>query len=118
MKRATVLVRIAMSIALLLVPGVAPATVGYAAVPLDEFQNPVDAARRDAATRLNVGPEQLQVDSLQRREWPDAGVGCPQPGTYYAQVLTPGYLVFLTGVGKRLEYHTDTQSLAVYCREG
>ena len=117
MKRAIVLVRIAMSVALLLVLGVAPATVGYAAIPL-EFQTPVDAALRDAATRLNVSPEQLQVDRLERREWLDAGVGCPQPGTYYAQVLTPGYLVFITGVGKRLEYHTDTQSLAVYCREG
>jgi hypothetical protein len=115
MKRTTVLVRTALAIALVLVLGVVP-TVGHAAVPL-EFQTPVAAALRDAATRLNVDPEQVQVNRLERHEWLDGSVGCPQPGMYYVQVMTPGYLVLIVGAGKQLEYHTDTQALAMFCRE-
>jgi hypothetical protein len=115
MKRTTVLVRTAMAIALVLVFGVAP-TIGHAAVPL-EFQTPVDTALRDAAARLNVTTDELQVNRLERHEWLDGSVGCPQPGMYYVQVITPGYLVMIVGAGKQLEYHTDTQVLAVFCRE-
>ena len=31
--------------------------------------------------------------------WPDASLGCPQPGMTFAQVLTPGYLVVIRDAG-------------------
>jgi hypothetical protein len=77
----------------------------------------VDAALRDAATRLNVGVEQLRVERVERQQWPDASLGCRQEGVFYAQVITPGYLVVIAGGGKQLEYHTDTRDRAVFCRE-
>jgi hypothetical protein len=115
MKRATVLVRAATSVALVLVLGVAPATAAPAAIPLD-FQSAVNLALSDAATRLNVPQDQLRVDRVASQEWTDASLGCPQPGQYYAQVVTPGYLVNIAGAGKLLEYHADTNR-AVFCRQ-
>ena len=61
--------------------------------------------------------DRLRVDSVVQREWPDTALGCPQPGMAYAQVITPGYLVIVSGGGKRFEYHTDTRGRAVMCRE-
>ena len=77
----------------------------------------IDVAVADAATWLGTIASQLRVESVEQREWRDSSLGCPQPGMLYAQVITPGYLVVVSGAGKRLEYHTDTRGRAVMCRE-
>ena len=82
-----------------------------------EAQTAVDAAVRDGAARLGSAAGQLSVERVERREWPNSGLGCPQPGMMYAQVITPGYLIVVSGGGKRLEYHTDLRGRAVMCRE-
>jgi hypothetical protein len=35
----------------------------------------------------------------------------------YSQIVTPGFLVFLSGAGKRLEYHTDARGTVVLSQE-
>lgn len=82
-----------------------------------EAQTAIDAALREAASRLGVALTQLQVETVEQREWGDSSLGCPQPGFFYAQVITPGYLIVVAGGGKRLEYHTDTRGRSVMCRE-
>jgi hypothetical protein len=82
-----------------------------------EAQGAVDASLRDAGGRLGPSAAQLQVETVEQREWRDSSLGCPQPGFFYAQVITPGYLIVIAGGGKRLEYHTDTRGRSVMCRE-
>src|SRR5215475_7566537 len=53
----------------------------------------VDAALTDAASHLSVSRDTLRVGQVQPRDWPDASLGCPQPGQLYSQVVTPGFLV-------------------------
>ena len=89
-------------------------TGGDAGAALPE---PVAAAVADAAAQLGVGVDEVTVVSMERREWPDAGLGCPQPGGFYAQVITPGYLVVIQGAGRELEYHTDEGTNVVLCVE-
>jgi hypothetical protein len=83
-----------------------------------EALGPLEAARRDLATRLNVSLDQIQVLDVQSRDWPDSSLGCPQPGTTYAQVITPGYLTMLGNGQRRYEYHTDRTTRVTLCREG
>jgi hypothetical protein len=98
-------------------PGV-PGTPGGTPGSADPAAQPaIDAALADAANRLGVPRAQLRAARVERREWPDASLGCPQPGMMYAQVITPGYLVVVAGASKQLEYHTDTRGRAVFCRE-
>ncbi len=85
--------------------------------PVAGGMEPVDAVVRDAAARLGVGADEITLVRVERSEWPDAGLGCPQPGGIYAQVITPGYLVVVTGAGQELEYHTDDRGNAVLCEE-
>jgi len=78
----------------------------------------VDAALREAATYLGVPATSLTVERVEPRDWPDAALGCPRPDVMYAQVVTPGYLVVISGAGKVLEYHTDAQGTRVaLCQE-
>jgi hypothetical protein len=78
---------------------------------------PVAAARQDAAARLGVPEDQLGIERLEPVEWGDSSLGCPQPGQFYLQVITPGYLVVISGAGRQLEYHTDTRGRIVLCAQ-
>ena len=68
----------------------------------------VDLAKENLANRLGIEPEQVSVVSVESVSWPDTSLGNPEPGMMYAQVITPGYLLFLSAQGKRYEYHTST----------
>lgn len=65
-------------------------------------------ARKDLASRLGFGSEQakhgISVIQATAQEWPDASLGCPQPGMMYAQVITPGYQIMLEAAGRRYDY--------------
>ncbi len=76
----------------------------------------VHQARTDLAHRLRVTIEAVQLVSLQATQWPDAGLGCPEPGKVYAAVITPGYRVILAAEGKRFDYRGHGDTLR-YCGE-
>ena len=40
-------------------------------------------------------------------DWPDASLGCPEPGKSYAQVVTPGWNVLIDRLGAEYEFHAD-----------
>ena len=44
----------------------------------------VQTAREDLAQRLGVPPGQIEVVEAQAVVWPDASLGCPQPGMAFA----------------------------------
>jgi len=86
-------------------------------VPDDEreygsLQQLVDLARVNLAQRLDVEPEDITVQSIEEVEFPDAGLGVPEPGQVYAQVLTPGYTIKLSVNGQSYEYHASDERLA------
>ena len=68
---------------------------------------PVQAAVADLANRLNVSQDAVSVAGFEEVTWPDASLGNPEQGRFYAQVQTPGYRVYLQAQGRRYEYHTD-----------
>ena len=91
---------------------------------------PAEAAARPAASglvrqraaeflagELGVAAADLEVVSATTMTWPDASLGCPQPGMLYVQVLTPGYLVVIRdGGGAEHSVHTNEDgSSAIVC---
>ncbi|NLE76840.1 MAG: hypothetical protein GX605_08825 [Chloroflexi bacterium] len=66
------------------------------------------------AERLGLAEAQIEVAALEATNWADTSLGCPEPGTMYAQVITPGYRVVLRAGGESYEYHTDGER-AVTC---
>jgi hypothetical protein len=86
------------------------------ATPPAEAEQAIRLARQDLAGRLTLAAEAAQLVSVEAVDWPDASLGCPQPGMMYAQVVTPGYRVVLAAAGGRYEYHSDSGRRVVYCQ--
>jgi hypothetical protein len=65
----------------------------------------VDSAKEDLAQRLSIRVEQIEVVEAKSVVWPDASVGCPQPGMRYRQVPQDGALIRLRAKGRVYAYH-------------
>ncbi len=68
-----------------------------------------DASLAFVAAQTALSPETLQVESVEAVEWPDAGLGCPQPDMIYAAVITSGFRVVVAGEVRRFIVHTDSR---------
>jgi hypothetical protein len=75
----------------------------------------IDIAVSDLAQRLSITVEQIEVASATLKEWPDASLGCPQPGMQYAQVMTDGALIVLEVNGKAYNYHAGGSRTPFLC---
>jgi hypothetical protein len=87
-------------------------TAATSGVPA-EAQSVVDQVTQDLAQKLDVDANTITVLSVKPVEWPDASLGCPQPGVMYIQVVTPGYEVRLGANGQDYSYHTGGGDFAL-----
>ena len=69
----------------------------------------IDAAVADAATRAGVSLTEATVVSAASVTFPDGGLGCPEPGMIYTQVLTPGYRVVVEAGGREYDYRAGAR---------
>lgn len=83
--------------------------------PSPGMQILIEKAREDLAQRLSISVAQINLVEAKEVVWPDASLGCPQPGMAYAEVLTPGYLILLKADNKEYEYHASKGTEVVYC---
>lgn len=86
------------------VPAEPTTTAPDTAVP-PGFESWVAAARSDLASRLGVDAAQIGIAVAESIVWPDAGLGCPQPGMAYAQVQVEGFRIVLEHDGASHAYH-------------
>lgn len=59
----------------------------------------IQAIVADLAAREGVAASDVEVLSTESVDWPDASLGCPEAGTSYIQVVTPGHRIIL-GIGE------------------
>lgn len=72
----------------------------------------IDALARD----LGIDRTAITVESIEAVDWPDSGVGCPQPDRAYLQVITPGHRVLLRAEGRLHTVH-EAKGRAFICRQ-
>ena len=82
-----------------------------------EAESLVDKAIEDLAARVGVDPGDIVVEGVAETEFPDASLGVPEPGTSYAQVITPGYIIRLRAGGKIYEYRA-AENRVILATEG
>jgi predicted small lipoprotein YifL len=80
-----------------------------------ELQAIADQASTILSEALDVSPEDVTILEVQRVEWSDASLGCPEPGMMYAQVITPGYLVTAEVDGEEQMVHMNEKGDGVVC---
>jgi hypothetical protein len=83
----------------------------------EEAKLPSLAAVADLSKRLGVSSGEITVVEAEAVIWPDASLGCPEPGLVYIQILSPGYRVQLSVAGVEYNYHTDQREQVVLCEE-
>jgi hypothetical protein len=69
----------------------------------------IEAAVADAAARAGVDPGEVTIVSAEAVTFPDGGLGCPEPGMMYTQVLTPGYRVVVEAGGREYDYRSGAK---------
>lgn len=69
----------------------------------------VDQAKADLAQRLGAKTDEIEVQTVESAQFPDASLGVPEPGKSYAQVVTPGYIIELVFQGETYRYHSEGQ---------
>lgn len=78
-------------------------------------QSLVSVASRELAERRGLALRRISLVSVEAIIWPDASLGCPQPGATYAQGAIDGYRIVLEAGSEQTIYHTDFDRVFV-CR--
>ena len=87
-------------------------------IPADTgLQNLTEKAKEDLAQRLNISIAQISVIEAKAVVWPDASIGCPQPGMRYKQVPEDGALIVLQVNGITYEYHSGGRRGLFLCQK-
>ncbi|HET9915188.1 MAG TPA: hypothetical protein VFQ13_25075 [Anaerolineales bacterium] len=81
------------------------------------LQNLIKKAKEDLAQRLNLVLTQIDVLEAKAVVWPDASLGCPQPGMRYKQVPEDGALIVLKANGITYEYHSGGHRELFLCQK-
>ena len=77
------------------------------ATPIDPgLQNLIDKAVADLAQRLSIPISEVKLIEATPVVWPDASLGCPQPGMAYIQVPEDGLLIRLEAGNQIYPYHS------------
>lgn len=85
------------------------------ATPSEAMAQVEAVAKEHLARELDTSTE-VEILAIEPTEWPDASLGCPEPGKMYAQVITPGYRILVEVEGEQFEVHTDREGQnAVIC---
>jgi hypothetical protein len=77
----------------------------------------VRLAGEDLAKRTGTPTTEIQLLEARTITWPDAGLGCPQPGMAYAQVQVDGVLIRLRANGREYEYHSGGGRAPFLCQK-
>jgi len=80
--------------------------------PMDPL---VEEAVADLADRLSLERAAIELLGFEQVTWPDASLGCPQPGMQYRQVPSDGYRILLKAQGREYAYHGDGRRGPFYC---
>jgi hypothetical protein len=79
--------------------------------------NLVNQAKEDLADRLAIPISQIELFSYEEVVWPDASLGCPQPGMRYKQVPYDGALILLSAGGQLYSYHSGGNRGVFLCEK-
>ena len=77
-------------------------------------EDAVRRARADLATRLGVNENEIEEDSVEDADFPDASFGAGSPGEMSAQMITPGWRIRLSACGESVEYRANRNRMRLF----
>ena len=70
-------------------------------------QNAVQRAKEDLAQRLSVSEDEIQLDSVTEKDFPNMALGAPVDDEMSGQMISTGWQINLRAGGKNFEYRAD-----------
>jgi hypothetical protein len=92
-----------------------PTPAGSIPAALPPGGTDLERAIADVVRRTGADPTEVIVVADEAVTWRDAGIGCPQKGMQYLQVLTDGTRIVLELDGRRFNYHAGGRRDLFYC---
>jgi hypothetical protein len=77
----------------------------------------INLSKNELAKHLNIAEDEISLVSVEAVDFSDASLGAPEPGAFYAQIITPGYIIKLEAGGQVYQYNADLNSRAVLYQE-
>ncbi|MCA9980618.1 MAG: hypothetical protein KDD89_07295, partial [Anaerolineales bacterium] len=71
----------------------------------------------DLQTNFGVEAADVEIEEIVAGSWSSSALGCPEPDTAYADVITPGYMVTLVVGYDLYVYHTDDALNILHCKQ-
>lgn len=70
-------------------------------------ESAVERAKKDLARRLGVKESEIKVGGVADKDFPNMALGAPAKGEMSGQMISSGWQIDLTAVGKTYEYRAD-----------
>ena len=70
----------------------------------------IDPVVAEIAQVAGVPPSEVVVTSAEAVTFPNGGLGCPEPGMMYTQVLVDGYKIVAEAAGTTFDYRGSSRS--------
>lgn len=93
-------------------------TPSLTGAPFESEDRPSEVIRQATealAKSLDTDANAITLVAMERQEFPDAALGCPQPGELAAAIVTPGYKVLLVAGEAQYELHTNLNGTLIRC---
>lgn len=71
----------------------------------------VAKARADLSKRLGIGENEINEESIEDADFPDAALGAPVGDEMSAQMITSGWRIRLKAQGKSYEYRASKREI-------
>jgi hypothetical protein len=74
-------------------------------------ESALERAKKDLAKRLNIKENEIEIGSVNERDFPDMSLGAPASDEMSAQMISTGWTINLNANGKNYEYRADKYQL-------
>lgn len=65
----------------------------------------VNLAIGDLGKKLGIDKKVIRLIKIEPKDWSNTSLGCPEKNIFYAEVITPGFIIELSTLGKTYTYH-------------
>ncbi len=86
--------------------------------PMENMGGLMEAVVLNLTRYLNAPAGAFSVVSTEAVTWPNGGLGCPEEGMAYAEVMVEGSRITLEADGQTFTYHTSGAGEFVLCVDG
>lgn len=75
----------------------------------------IKLAVEDLGKKLGIDKKVIKLIKAEPKDWSNTSLGCPEKNIFYAEVITPGYIIELSTLGKTYTYHAGSNRV-VTCK--